>query len=148
MSTHEQTSVDLARLAQLLDAYGAAPAQWPEAERAGALRLLERDAQARALQQAALQLDALLDAAPAFEVAPALRARVLEIPIKHAHGSVRKPSWFGLRSMALFALVPCFIGFLSGALYLDAPSDSDDDTWDEVAAVMSPADVLDEDDVL
>jgi hypothetical protein len=142
MTQNEQKTVDLARFAQLLDAYGAAAEHWPEAERASALQLLTDDARARTLQREALELDGLLAAAPTFEAAPALRARVLEIPIRHERGALRKQRWFGLR-MALFALVPCVIGFLSGALYTEPQNEQDeDDAWSEIATLTLPSDVL------
>ncbi|MEY4580322.1 MAG: hypothetical protein RL701_5025 [Pseudomonadota bacterium] len=149
MTQNEQKTVDLARFAQLLDAYGADTERWPEAERASAMQLLTVDEQARTLQRQALEFDALLDAAPAFEAAPSLRARVLEIPIRHERNAERKRGFFGLRSMTLFALVPCVIGFLSGALYTEPQNaDDEDDAWSEIATLTLPGDLLDEDEEL
>ncbi len=71
------SSMNQARLSELLDAYGNNPLRWPEAERAAALQLLASSAEARALRDHAALLDASLDQ---FEVAPAsaqLRARIL-----------------------------------------------------------------------
>jgi len=65
------------RFAALLDAYGADRGRWPEVERATALALLAEDARARALLAEARALDEALDASPAPQVSPALRARVL-----------------------------------------------------------------------
>ena len=49
------------RFEQLLDAWGADPRRWPEAERAAAQEHLARDPSARALGARAAELDALLD---------------------------------------------------------------------------------------
>ncbi|MCB1613320.1 MAG: hypothetical protein KDI60_16435 [Xanthomonadales bacterium] len=72
------SSMNLVRLNQLLDAYGASPGRWPDAERAQALHLLAGSAEARALQAQAALLDASLDE---FRVAPPsreLRGRILD----------------------------------------------------------------------
>ena len=66
----------LDRFAALLDAYGADPARWPDAERAGAHALLDRSAEARARRDAAAALDALRDRAAAAP-SSALAARIL-----------------------------------------------------------------------
>jgi len=71
------SSMELTRLAELLDAYGGDPGRWPAAERDAALALLASSPVARAQQQAAALLDAGLDA---YSVAPpsaALRAAVI-----------------------------------------------------------------------
>jgi hypothetical protein len=67
----------LDRFAALLDAYGADPARWPDAERAGAQALLDRSAEACARRDAAAALDALLDRAAAAQPSSALAARIL-----------------------------------------------------------------------
>jgi len=65
------------RLRELLDAYGASPTRWPEAERASAQKLVAESAAARELQREADALDRLLDALPAGDASPALVSRVL-----------------------------------------------------------------------
>jgi hypothetical protein len=147
MTAPKNTPVTLSRLAQLLDAYGSDAARWPESEREAALTLLQRDANARALHEQAGSLDALLDGARAatmHEVPAALRARVLEIPIQHARKTARRGRFFGLQ-LSLLALVPCVLGFVSGTLFSDVPTDNDEDAWNEIASVAMPTDVLDED---
>jgi hypothetical protein len=69
--------IELERFARVLDAYGADAGRWPEAERAAALRLVARSAEARALRDHAAELDALLERAPLAEPSPGLRATVL-----------------------------------------------------------------------
>ncbi|MBI1239102.1 MAG: hypothetical protein GC199_07135 [Alphaproteobacteria bacterium] len=67
----------LDRLTELLDAYGAASARWPAAERADALALIEKSPEAQALVAEATALDDALSGIPAVPVSPALRARIL-----------------------------------------------------------------------
>lgn len=68
----------MARFEAILDAYGADPARWPEAERDAALELMRREPEgAQAALAAARALDAALDAAPDAAPSEALRARVL-----------------------------------------------------------------------
>jgi len=144
--TQPPPTLTVSRLEALLDAYGGDAACWPDAERASALALIERDPEARTLHAAALALDAklALSALP-DAVSARLRARVLEIPIKHAaKATVRSPR-VGL--MALFALVPCVLGFVTGNFWLDR-SDNDEDAWGEMSEVASlsvaPTDLFDE----
>src|SRR5262249_45242410 len=59
--THAMTTMTIDRLQTILDAYGAAPARWPEAEREAALTLIAQSAQARAAVTAASALDASID---------------------------------------------------------------------------------------
>lgn len=70
-------TLDRARFDVLLDAYGADPERWPEAERAAAMALLQRDPEARALRAQAARLDGLLALAEPVEPSPALVARIL-----------------------------------------------------------------------
>lgn len=56
------TTMTIARLRTLLDAYGAAPQRWPEEERAAALALIAQSSEARAAVAAAEALDATLGA--------------------------------------------------------------------------------------
>ena len=146
--TQPPPTLNLSRLEQLLDAYGGNPASWPEHERSAALALIERDPKARKLHAAAQALDGKLDLSDLQEAVSAqLRARVLEIPIKHAPQAPAHAPRFGL--FALFAMVPCVLGFVTGNLWLDPSSDTDDD-WSELAelaylsAPAEPADLFDE----
>ncbi|MGD9538288.1 MAG: hypothetical protein AB7P52_11970 [Alphaproteobacteria bacterium] len=67
----------VARLADALDAYGGDFRRWPDGLRAPAEALVARDAEARRLHEAALALDALLDAAPAPLPSRELKARIV-----------------------------------------------------------------------
>ena len=88
----------LDRLAQLLDAYGAAPERWPHTEREAAERLVDQSAAARARWEDAADLDRLLDTVPSEPPSPALTARVL------AAAPSRRPA--RLRQRALMAAIP------------------------------------------
>ena len=157
MTDPSKTAVTLDRLVQLLDAYGGEPARWPEQERAAALQLLAASPEAQTMQRTALELDSALDLDVLPDVASnALRARVLEIPIRHPReerGTGWSWGWSWKRNwmFGLFALTPCVIGFLSGTLLMDPSSDADDETWDELAQVVAPGalseelDLFDED---
>lgn len=67
----------LERFTAIVDAYGANPERWPDAERAGGLALLELSPEARAARDAAATLDRLLDHAPVAASDPALERSVL-----------------------------------------------------------------------
>jgi hypothetical protein len=67
----------LTRLADVLNAYGASPARWPEDERAALEALLAASPEARALRTSAQHLDAALDAATLEPPSPDLVDRVL-----------------------------------------------------------------------
>lgn len=127
MSKHPQPCT-FERFAQIVDAYGGEPERWPSAERDAALALLEREPRARALQASALQLDARLGEVFSPELSPQLRARVLEVPIRHAREPARA-RYSGLRLM-LLALVPCVLGFISGA-WLQIQGEAEDQGWNE-----------------
>jgi len=146
MTDQPKTAVTLDRLAQLLDAYGAESARWPEHERAAALQLIAASPEAQAMQRTALELDAALD----LDVLPdvqssALRARVLEIPIRHPREE-RVAGWRWTRNwmFGLFALTPCVIGFVSGTLLMDPSNEAEDEAWDELAQVVAPGALTDE----
>ena len=70
-------SMGLERFERLVEAYGADPRRWPEAERAAAEAFLAGNAEARARMAAAAELDRLLALAPAIEPSDLLRQRVL-----------------------------------------------------------------------
>lgn len=123
----------LARFEQLLEAYGGEPERWPSAERDAALRLLQSEPRARALQTAALQLDAQLGELLMPEPSAQLRARVLEVPIRHARQPARA-RYAGFRWM-LLALVPCVLGFVSGA-WIQTQNESEDPGWNEAPIAL------------
>lgn len=70
-------NMTMGRVAALIDAYGASPERWPEAERQQALALLAQSAAARELLHQARELDLLLDAAPVAPPSRALEDRIM-----------------------------------------------------------------------
>jgi hypothetical protein len=111
------------RLREILDAYGADPRHWPQAERDAALSLIAGSKEAGALRNAALRLDALLDeAAPLMDLeldAAAIVARVTatsgnvhRLPVRQrgAGLSVGWPSFAGLAAAAAAGFV---VGWLN-----------------------------------
>jgi hypothetical protein len=139
MKNNDTAPMTLARLAELLDAYGAEPTRWPAAERAAAEALLASDPRGAELQRAARSLDERLDMVEVSEPSAHLQARVLEIPIRHAAAPVRV--MFAGWRLAAVALLPCALGFASGALLNDEPQD---DGWSELSTLVPPGDVADE----
>jgi len=69
--------MDLDRLGELLDAYGADRGRWPEAERARARALIEANDRARDLYDDARALDDLLRRAGTIEPSLELKAEIL-----------------------------------------------------------------------
>jgi hypothetical protein len=131
----------LSRLAELLDAYGGDPERWPQHERALAVSLVQSDPRAAELQRAALQLDQQLEQFEVSEPSAQLQARVLEIPIRQERARRARfalPGW----GIAALALVPCALGFLSGALSTE--TSDPDEGWSEVASMTQLGDVSEE----
>lgn len=75
---HGDGTMPLARLAAILEAYGAEPRRWPPSERAAAEALIAGSPEARALRDDAARLDALLAGAVAPAPSAALRAAILQ----------------------------------------------------------------------
>jgi len=72
-----KNEISIGRLQEIVDAWGASPSRWPEAERSAAEALVAASAEARRLVGEALRLDALLDAAPVEAPSAALMARLM-----------------------------------------------------------------------
>lgn len=77
VSPMDDMSMTMERVAALIDAFGASPERWPEAERQQALALLAQSASARELLHQARELDLLLDAAPVAPPSRALEDRIM-----------------------------------------------------------------------
>lgn len=71
-------TVGLERFEQIVDAYGADPGRWPEAERPQAEAFMAGSAEARAMVQGAQALDDWLDAAPSRAPSELLERRVIK----------------------------------------------------------------------
>lgn len=122
----------IARLEQVLAAYGADPRRWPAAERDAALALIERSAEARARVAEARRLDRALDAAHVAvdrrtvdRVAGTIAARLSEP--RPAGGSwtgflwkVVAPTWSRGAALASVAVLGIMVGLSSDPALIDA----------------------------
>ena len=94
-SPGDGVSWTLDHLEDLLDRHGAAPQDWPAAERAGALALIEADPAARALVDAEARLGRLMAAyVDPVAVPDGLRSRILAAA--PAANRPRQPRWRSL----------------------------------------------------
>ena len=118
--SHSQTALSLERAAALLDAYGALPDRWPEAEREALLALLEKSPELRAQRDAAAGLDSLLDL---WEPQPQMHPFSLPESLPSQQSSERRWSATFINSLLsplagwqrlAFAATPIMIGFFWG----------------------------------
>lgn len=72
-----RNEMTLERLREIVEAYGASPARWPQGERSMAETLVSSSLEARALVAEAARFDALLDMAPAEVPSAALTERLM-----------------------------------------------------------------------
>lgn len=138
--TERVEAMDLRRLEELIDAYGADPARWPAAERAAAQALLAIEPAARTLQDRARRLDSALDALPpAPQVAlqtGALAARIRAAARQQdatpanspasppanplpAPANSNRPAWRFTAALAASAVIGLWLGFATGPFTLD-----------------------------
>ena len=130
-------TIDLERLADLLDTYGPDPARFPEAEREAAAALIASDPSARALLLQATALANALDALPAPVPSATLQRAVAEIPLRavRTRGAAGLFAWLPFRSAssaALSAVLIVLLGVLSGVW--SESSRGSTDTTSSVAA--------------
>jgi hypothetical protein len=144
MSASPTHSMNLARLRELLDTYGAELSHLPQTEQQAARHLIAHSEQAAQLHAEARALDLLLDAAPTEPVSPALRARVAEIPILHP--SAQRDWWAGFLSwrgalrVAAAGLLAAALGAASASLSTgDEAAMASDDGWDDVTTLAFAA---------
>lgn len=106
--------MNVERLAQLIEAYGASPRRWPADERAAAERLLAERPELRASLQAAGDLDHWLDLSPNPRPSTALHDRVLASAVQAGRG---RRQVFGLsRPLAWLAGAGMAAATCAGAL--------------------------------
>lgn len=133
--------MQLERFRDLVDAYGARPTRWPEAERASAVALLQGSAEAQALLREANRLDQVLDRAPKLEPSAALFGKVLA-------GRQDTAGWWRGLLGAIPVWQPAMALFLAAVLGLGLGSSGTLVPRDEVVvdvAALSLAVDLDED---
>ena len=144
--------ITLERFKDLVAAYGADPARWPERERLAALDLLQRSADARSVMEEARAIDRLLDLSPTTSVSSDLQTRILAaLPQGGSSGSgitaflasllPGRPAWVPAAAFALSlalgigagAYAPTLAGLEIGgrdaALIAMSGGFDDDDFW-------------------
>jgi hypothetical protein len=105
--------MNIQRFSEILMAYGGNPQHWSIHEREAALQLLASSSEAQDLQQQALQLDHLLDAAPTPEISPALQKRILKSTQPSVFQRIYK--WYSLKQLLKLATafaIPCLVSFM------------------------------------
>lgn len=124
------------RFRELLDAYGANPARWPQAERAGALALVATSAEARSLRDAEAAFDVLIDFADTAPVTAQLEARILAtLPQTRTRAGLPKflaglwpgrSAWVPASALALSLALGLAVGtFVPSLMGLANPHDQD-----------------------
>lgn len=105
--------MNIERFQEILDAFGADPRRWPEAERGGALALIAGSDAARSRQAEARRLDVLLDEI-SLPVRLDLDAAAIVAGVKDASGNVRL---FRARKAMPFSVGwPSFAGLAAAAV--------------------------------
>lgn len=109
-------TMGLERFERLVDAFGADPRRWPEAERAAAEAFLAGHAEARARVEAAAELDGLLAFAPDIEPSDLLRYRVLRAAPAKAPGraSISQFGWLSGAGWTAAAAAGVLVGVSLG----------------------------------
>jgi hypothetical protein len=111
--------MDMQRFSEILMAYGGNPQRWSQHEREAALQFLNNSSEAQRLQQQALQLDQLLNAAPMPQLSAALQKRILKATQPSIFQSIFE--WFSFRQplklVTAFA-IPCLIAL---TIWLNTP---------------------------
>jgi len=120
------------RFKMLVEAYGADPRRWPEAEREAALRFVESDVEAQRILEEVRALDRIIDFADTAPVTPELRARILSAIAPRSQAArtsarlrawaPQTPQWIPLAAFAASLLLGLGAGALIPSLAgLDEP---------------------------
>ena len=127
----------LDRFAAIVEAYGGAPARWPEAERAAALAMMKVSPEAQRLAEEAEALDSLLDMPETAPATRELQDRILAAApgLSKRNRAVSRGSFSWARWIPAAAVVcslvlgvvtgtqvPRWVGFDDDALALEAAS--------------------------
>lgn len=113
-------TMNLERFATIVDAYGAEPARWPDAERAAALALLLASTEARARREAASALDGLLATLPPARPSADLREAVLAAAPRR-RGRAGLFGGLGWRPVGAALAASFLLGLIVGGV-IDGPS--------------------------
>ena len=106
-------TMDIGRFEQIIDAYGADPRRWPDAERQGAGALLAASEEARRIVAGAAALDALLDSAAGPVPSEVLAARVLRAAPKGS-SLIGRVGWVSSAGWAAAAAAGLVVGLSLG----------------------------------
>lgn len=142
--------INLQRLRELIEAYGAQPRRWPERERDAALRLLDDSPQARQWLARARATDALLDGVGAVPAPVALRERLLaRTPQRRGLRATLTGLWhdlggWQLAGPALAAGLALGVGLGVGLAPLPGANGFDEDTLYRMAGLDAGADSYEE----
>lgn len=96
--------MDIKRFEALADAYGGEIARWPEAERAEALTLVERNPAARALLEDAAALDAALRSAAVTPPPTGLSDKIIADGAGAGAASAPQPRWAAMAAALTLAI--------------------------------------------
>jgi len=111
--------MNMQRFSEILMAYGGNPQRWSLHEREAALQFLNNSLEAQRLQQQALQLDQLLNAAPMPQLSEALQKRILKATQPSVFQSIFE--WFSFKQplkLATAFAIPCLIAL---TIWLNMP---------------------------
>jgi len=139
MAEFDQTSeppshVSAKRAARILEAYGADPARWPAAERAGTLAALNKFPELANARQSATDMDQFLGGAPDYTPSADLARRISAAAIHEA----AKPGWriwlsglipvsgtpMGLMQPMATLFIAVTLGLMAGAFIPDSDNDA------------------------
>lgn len=126
--------VTLPEFVDLLDIHGHEMDRWPEAERNAGQLLLAESAEARQALDQARQLAMMLSGVHAPEPSAHLRARVLEVPIRHPRET--GTSWWPFKTLTrplLGLAAAAVLGIASGALVPPVADELPSTDWDEMS---------------
>lgn len=146
MTTHPQMpDMDLARFADLTDAYGADSGRWPAGERGAAEAFLARSAEARRLRDTAARLDSALAQVTAPAASDALRARLTAAMAPPPPRGILV--WIAARPLmrpvmlAAVGVLGLYLGMASGAVSTDF--DDDEVEFEILAGGSAPGGIVD-----
>jgi hypothetical protein len=133
-------TMKIERLHEILDAYGASPAHWPEGERTEAVRLISESAEAHALYESAADLDLMLDtASPPPPPSRELIAKVLaSAPASRAAGAGDRTRVTAFRRRSWRVMAVPLAAAAALAIWMATTRDSTVEAPIEIAAPATP----------
>lgn len=146
----KRRALDLDRFHTIVDAYGADPSRWPEAERTAALSLLASSSESKATVDEAAQLDRMLDRVPMLQPSPQLERIVAAIPESNSStsSSYELGNWLSTVSLsavwktAVAATLAVVLGIITGVATLDPIDDSTSSAdWEDFASLAFVSDM-------